>query len=141
MGYNGAYSKTHLTVEEPEQNIYPATQRTLIYHLLNRLQNNSSLIITTHSPYVLYAFDNALVAGQIARVSAAIKNQIPQNVPSDFTDDEVALWQVADGEITSLVDPDTHSLGENEFNSQLGYSVDEMSEMYSLLDVVDNGKE
>lgn len=141
MGYNGAYSKTHLTVEEPEQNIYPATQRTLIYHLLNRLQNNSSLIITTHSPYVLYAFDNALVAGQVARVSAEIKNQIPQNVPSDFTDDEVALWQVADGEITSLVDPDTHSLGENEFNSQLGYSVDEMSEMYSLLDVVDNDKE
>lgn len=141
VGYNGAYSKTHLTVEEPEQNIYPATQRTLIYHLLNRLQNNSSLVITTHSPYVLYAFDNALVAGQVARVSAEVKNQIPQNIPSDFTDDEVALWLVAEGGITPLIDPDTHALGENEFNSQLGYSVDEMSELYSLLEAEDNDKE
>ncbi len=141
VGYNGAYSKTHLTVEEPEQNIYPATQRTLIYHLLNRLQNNSSLVITTHSPYVLYAFDNALVAGQVARVSAEVKNQIPQNLPSDFTDDEVALWLVAEGGITPLIAPDTHALGENEFNSQLGYSVDEMSELYSLLEAEDNDKE
>jgi hypothetical protein len=32
-----------------------------------------------------------------------------------------------------LIDPETHCLGENEFNRQLGISVDEMAGLYFLL--------
>ena len=137
VGYQGDYARSFLSVEEPEQNIYPATQRSLVYHLLNRLSESSSLMITTHSPYILYAFDNALVAGSVcahasARKRRTLESEFP-NVPVMYTQRDVALWLVENGRIVSLIDPETHCLGENEFNRQLGISVDEMAGLYFLL--------
>lgn len=137
VGYQGDYARSFLSVEEPEQNIYPATQRSLVYHLLNRLSESSSLMITTHSPYILYAFDNALVAGSVrAHASAGkrrtLESEFP-NVPVMYTQRDVALWLVENGRIDSLIDPETHCLGENEFNRQLGASVDEMAGLCFLL--------
>lgn len=144
VGYNGAYNRTFLIIEEPEQNIYPVTQRALIYHLLNRLQDSSSLTITTHSPYILYAFDNALVAGKVAKSSKKagemLKKEFPK-VPALFTAENVDLWQVENGSIISLIDLETGGLGENVFNDQLGYSVDEMADLYSILRENEDGNE
>ena len=42
-------------VEEPEQNLYPTSQKTVLYELLkskNRWENNK-LVLTTHSPYII----------------------------------------------------------------------------------------
>jgi len=50
-----------------------------------------------------------------------------------YTQRDVALWLVENGRIVSLIDPETHCLGENEFNRQLGISVDEMAGLYFLL--------
>lgn len=144
VGYDGSYSGSYLTVEEPEQNIYPSTQRSLIYHLLMKVGDRSSLIITTHSPYVLYAFDNTLVAGQILKKSPSAKKVMEKafpHLPTGLTDEDVALWHVKDGTITSLIAPETHSLGQNEFNDQLGISVDEMADLYSLASDYSDGDE
>lgn len=42
-------------VEEPEQNLFPASQRDMLYSLLefNNMNNSNQLIITTHSPYLI----------------------------------------------------------------------------------------
>lgn len=55
---------TQLIIEEPELNLFPETQVELLYSILNLMQNNrnDSLVITTHSPYMLYALNNCILA-------------------------------------------------------------------------------
>jgi len=69
-------------VEEPEQNLYPASQRDIIYYLLKCLNEGkkksnderidrseyNKLILTTHSPYVLGTINNAIYAGNLTKV-------------------------------------------------------------------------
>lgn len=54
------YGSIQLYIEEPEQNLYPESQRDLLLSLLSRMleakereSSPSSLIMTTHSPYML----------------------------------------------------------------------------------------
>lgn len=54
------YQSAQLFIEEPEQNLYPDAQRNLVLNLIHRLKKvqnigtyHSSIVMTTHSPYVL----------------------------------------------------------------------------------------
>lgn len=62
--------KTHnsqFIIEEPEMNLFPETQRDLVFHLLNRCleREGNRLTITTHSHYILYALNNCMMAGLV----------------------------------------------------------------------------
>ncbi len=51
-------------VEEPEQNLYPSSQKNILFELLasqNKIENNK-LLITTHSPYIINYLTLALKA-------------------------------------------------------------------------------
>ena len=54
-------------VEEPEQNLYPGSQRLLLYSLLkfNNMNTPNKLILTTHSPYLINYLSLAIKAGII----------------------------------------------------------------------------
>lgn len=63
----GFYHNSNLIIEEPEQNLFPNTQKDLIYEMLYTITNSvgnepNTLSITTHSPYVLYALNNCMLA-------------------------------------------------------------------------------
>jgi predicted ATPase len=62
-------------VEEPEQNLYPASQRLVLFDLLSCVKKNDSngLIITTHSPYMIYYLTLAIKAYQL------LDNDIPNS--------------------------------------------------------------
>ena len=54
------YQSVQLFIEEPEQNLYPDSQRILIQNLIKRIKQaskegkrDSMIVLTTHSPYVL----------------------------------------------------------------------------------------
>ena len=48
---------TNVVIEEPEQNLFPKTQVNLLYYILSSLDHNRDhLVVTTHSPYILYGF-------------------------------------------------------------------------------------
>jgi len=56
-------------VEEPEAHLFPITQRDvveLIATVFNTKPDRLQLVVTTHSPYILTAFNNLLEAGQVA---------------------------------------------------------------------------
>lgn len=62
------YQSIQLFIEEPEQNLYPDSQRILIQNLVRRIKHanevgkrGSMIVLTTHSPYVLSTF-NVLIA-------------------------------------------------------------------------------
>ena len=58
-----------LYIEEPEAHLFPITQRhvvELIATVFNERRRELQLVVTTHSPYILTAFNNLLEAGQVA---------------------------------------------------------------------------
>ena len=58
------FTHTQFVIEEPEQNLFPQTQIDLLYHLISEINHgrNHRLVLTTHSPYILYALNNCLLA-------------------------------------------------------------------------------
>ena len=58
---NSKYLNTCLIniVEEPEQNLFPESQKQLLYSLLkfNNLLSGNKLILTTHSPYLINSYN------------------------------------------------------------------------------------
>ena len=54
------YQSVQFYIEEPEQNLYPMSQKDLILNLVNHLikankkgESESNIVLTTHSPYIL----------------------------------------------------------------------------------------
>jgi hypothetical protein len=95
------YSHTQFVVEEPEQNLFPNTQCDLMYHLLNCLNHGKAhrAVITTHSPYILYALNNCLLAN-------IVKGDIPEGselpaacVKVEIAPKDVAVWEIEDGKL------------------------------------------
>lgn len=88
------YKSAQLFIEEPEQNLYPDAQRTLILNLVRRIKKaqttankQSMMMLTTHSPYVLSVL-NALIA------DAAAKKQKPDDDRLNEIIDESTLLPV-----------------------------------------------
>lgn len=135
IGYQADYGCTHLIVEEPEQNLYPSTQRGLLKHLVSCLskdtKHNHTLTITTHSPYILYALNNCMLAGLVAQENNdAIEklSGITKVNPAD-----VGLWLLKDGEILSLQRQNTFLLTQDFFNSEFQKNHEEMYQLLKLL--------
>ena len=57
--YVESKKKQILVIEEPELNLFPSTQHFLIDWIMRKMRkSNGSIVITTHSPYVLSVVDN-----------------------------------------------------------------------------------
>ena len=93
------YSHTQFIIEEPEQNLFPRTQMDLTYHLISEINHgrNHHLVLTTHSPYVLYALNNCLMA-------YLVKNKVDEEIAQDIeclnyalNPNDVSVWSIKDG--------------------------------------------
>lgn len=55
-----------IIIEEPEQNLFPQTQVSLVRYILKKInKDRDNLVITTHSPYILYALNNCMLGGLV----------------------------------------------------------------------------
>lgn len=102
------YHFTQLFIEEPEQNLFPDTQQEFIYWLLGIMQGERehAAIITTHSPYILFALNNCMMGG-------LVKNNIPQNKATDFASHSawidpklVSVFELDNGTLRNVQDQD-----------------------------------
>ena len=77
---------TQLIIEEPELNLFPKTQVDFFYAILRLLHNNRSdnLVITTHSPYILYALNNCLLAN-------IVKEKMPKSKMIEISCSDIGL--------------------------------------------------
>jgi AAA ATPase domain len=78
--------KTFRVIEEPEAHLFPIAQKQLIELLvfLANAQPDSQVIITTHSPYVLTAVNNMLVAQKVAKQFPEKEDEIAAIYPQKF---------------------------------------------------------
>lgn len=128
-----SYNSTNFIIEEPEQNLFPSTQRELINYLFNKMneERNHTLLLTTHSPYILYSINNCLMGYNI-------KDKINNEVTTEITNKEswinpnlVSIWQVQDGELVSVKDDKTKTVTKHYFNEITKDIMDEYFEMLS----------
>lgn len=83
-------------VEEPEQNLFPTSQRDMLYSLLkinNEIPANK-LIITTHSPYLVNYISVAVEAGNIR--NEVNKEQIGKIIPISalIKSDDLVIYEL-----------------------------------------------
>ena len=120
------YQNIQLFIEEPEQNLYPESQKQLILNLvasikqaLTKTSHNSFLTLTTHSPYVVSTL-NVLMK---ASAAFSVDEQKTANIiPSKYilTPNSISAYYINNGTLKSLVN--------NEINIISGIEMDSVSD-------------
>ena len=95
---------TQLIIEEPELNLFPETQVELLYALLRLLQNNrpDNLVVTTHSPYILYALNNCLLANIVRGKMPKTKFDKVRCSDVVLDSQEVSVFELENGEFRPI---------------------------------------
>ncbi len=125
-------------IEEPEAHIFPSAQKNiveLISTVYNARKDSLQFFITTHSPYILTAFNNLIQAGILAEDATEEKiEQISHHVPKTrfLNPDEVAVYSLEDGYCKSIIDKETGLIDANiidEVSNELAIQFDELLEL------------
>lgn len=119
------YTHTQFIIEEPEQNLFPETQCELMYYILSSVNHgkNHRLVMTTHSPYILYALNNSMDGYSVSdKLPENIKSTI-KSASSFINPDDVNIWQIRDGKLESIKDGD--SVGQHYFNEIMNSILDD----------------
>ena len=126
-------------VEEPEQNLFPTSQRDMLYSLLkinNEIVDNK-LIITTHSPYLVNYVSVAVEAGKLKQgVRAGKEKQLNAIVPisSAISADDLAIYQLneKEGSIELLDSYEGIPSDENFLNNEIGRTNELFADLLDL---------
>lgn len=134
-----SYSAFVNIVEEPEQNLFPTSQREVLNTLLrfSNQNDNNKLIITTHSPYLLNYLTLAVKAHSLLQKLGNDQTEklrkLQQIVPiiSALNGEELVVYEMeeSDGTISRLEDYHGMPSDDNELNERLG----ETNELFARL--------
>lgn len=97
------HANEHFVVEEPELNLFPQSQVDLLHHIVSK---RKPLTITTHSPYLLSALNNMILADNVLKTHPEKENEITALVPRDCMVDfnNVAAYKIDNGYVVSILD-------------------------------------
>lgn len=126
-------------VEELEQNLYPSSQRNVLYELLginNQIELNT-LFLTTHSPYLINYLSVAMKAGALAGLCEEedVLHRIDYIVPRKawLGRNDLNIYEINElGEISSLEMPYGVPSDENYLNQALGSSNNDFEDLMEL---------
>ena len=126
-------------IEEPEAHLYPTGQRefTRILADVSRLNLPDCLpqyVITTHSPYLLTAFNNLMYAGRIVRDKPKLKTQVDSILGGTPVIDprNVRAYAFEGGAVRSIIEADTELIHSGELDSvsdDLGREFDKLLDL------------
>ena len=89
-----------VVIEEPETNLFPSTQVELLCEILQKARSEGRIVtITTHSPYILSAFNNYLYAGYVAKnKKKESESQLESIIPSSLwlNSDDCAVYSIGE---------------------------------------------
>ena len=142
--YKSKEAKTGNTyvIEEPELNLFPATQYALTKLIVENCcgfntgtKSHNELIITTHSPYILTAFNNFLLAdkvGKSKKSASEVQKIISKKAwvsASDFN-----AFYVNEGTVGKIFDEESGLITENLLDNaseEIMTEFDELMDIYS----------
>lgn len=128
--------RTNLIIEEPEQNLFPATQKKLCYRLFEYLNSDDydhSLTLTTHSPYVLYAINNCILTHLTkGKIPEELNDKVP-SLNSGIEPENINIFELNEGRLKDIKG-DKGLIGSNYFDK---YMKELMDDFYFLLNFLD----
>jgi hypothetical protein len=80
-------SYDEIYIEEPEAHIFPSMQTDLVRFLVESYNSKTvhpEFAITTHSPYILSAFGNLIMAGRVAREHSERATALEKVIPRQY---------------------------------------------------------
>lgn len=102
---------SNIIIEEPEQNLFPQTQVTLMYDILKNInKDRDSLVITTHSPYILYALNNCMLGWIVKENVPEEDEECMAQKDSWINPENVSVWEIKDGKFTPYMDSENGTI-------------------------------
>lgn len=118
-------------IEEPESNLFPESQK-YITEMIALVNNcGHSILLTTHSPYVLGTLNNLLYAHTI---DVKYAKEVHRIIPSQFwlDDNQFDSWFVKNGNIENCMDSEIHMIQNekiDEISKVINFDFDRMLEL------------
>lgn len=137
------YSHTQFIIEEPEQNLFPRTQMDLLYQILSEINHgrNHRLVLTTHSPYILYALNNCILAHIVEDSMDKELSKSLECAKYAVAPKDVSVWSIHDGcirnennEYNKTIQDSRGLVRKNYFNDVMK---DVMNEFNTMLPYID----
>lgn len=132
--------KVFLILEEPESHLYPSSQETMAQVLSLMLDSGNSVLVTTHSPYILGTFNYLLLADQVPSAKQEnVKKKLRKRLWLDVK--STNAYYIHSGHIDSAMtsEDDGLKLIQNELIDGASGSINEMTDF--LLDSFDSEEE
>lgn len=148
LGFQHQYHHAEFIIEEPEQNLFPATQEEMIYYMLRFWGTDTyrdsdvfgpdMLTITTHSPYILYAINNCMLSHLVIDKMPKGENK---RWKSSIDPRHVSIWEIEDGtfkcvegSVNGTIQDEQGLIGQNYFDESMHYVMDNFNDMLNYLD-------
>ena len=105
-------------IEEPEAHIFPKKQYEIVQYFAEIVNDESlspAISITTHSPYILSAFNNLIEAGQVAKAKPELIVNVAKLIPEQFwiKEEDFKAYAIEGGVLKSIVAKDTGLVSAN----------------------------
>lgn len=104
-------------IEEPEAHLFPVSQKHIVslIGLIYNMQQNS--VITTHSPYILTAINNLLLAYDVMQEKG--ENSIDKIIDKDscINFDDIQAYTIKNGKLISIMNKEERLIGINIIDS------------------------
>ncbi|EGQ9097489.1 AAA family ATPase [Vibrio alginolyticus] len=133
LGENGGRSK--LFIEEPEAHLFPTSQSSIV-SLLSSLysKTRTDLFITTHSPYILSALNNLILAGDKVSEGKINEEEFKKlnNSGSPVAYEDVSAYTISNGEVKPITDNEFRMIGAEMLDDVSGHFENVMNELLEL---------
>lgn len=127
----------NMIIEEPELNLFPQTQVRLIYAMLKEIDFGRDMVLmTTHSPYTLYAVNNCMLSYKVAKDLDEEDKASLLSYSSRINPDMVSVWQTNDdGTLSDIKTSPFGLIGKHYFNEVMNDTLDEYHAMIDYLEL------
>lgn len=133
--FDGPLSAYQMCIEEPEAHLHPKAQRTIMEIIASLANVNLRFLLTTHSPYIVYAVNNFLLAQEVIRSGQSLPDK---TVPLEavLQADKVSGYRFGeDGHVHNIFDDSVGLIDEAELDNiadELGASFTALQEALML---------
>lgn len=118
-------------IEEPESHLFPQSQKYITELIALVYNSKHSIVLTTHSPYVLGTLNNLLYAHTIQKkYSKKVNEIIPESLWLDYN--KFDAWFVKKGTMENCMDVETHMIQNeriDEISEVINHDFDKMLEL------------
>lgn len=107
--------RTRIYFEEPEAHLHPGAQHSVVEVVAYMVRQGGQFVITTHSPYLLYAINNCLMAQKVLDQGRDLPSEIPEKIA--LHPEKVAAYRFSsDGTVHDIMDAEVGLIDEDELD-------------------------